>query len=99
MTTESSLLSACKLRKMATKMDGSVKKRGMKVHVGKTKMMVLERVKARHNVKKRRIVWNIRISSHRAWKRDEGKAVQWSRALSMAYEHRTSRPSFLNLFV
>ncbi|GBP95089.1 hypothetical protein EVAR_100917_1 [Eumeta japonica] len=31
--------SACKLRKMATKMDGSVKKRGMKVHVGKTKMM------------------------------------------------------------
>ncbi|GBP97019.1 hypothetical protein EVAR_100924_1 [Eumeta japonica] len=28
---------------MATKMDGSVKKRGMKVHVGKTKMMVLER--------------------------------------------------------
>ncbi|GBP95086.1 hypothetical protein EVAR_100914_1 [Eumeta japonica] len=47
----------------------------------------------------RRIVWNIRISSHRAWKEDEGKAVQWSRALSMAYEHRTSRPSFLNLFV
>ncbi|GBP97027.1 hypothetical protein EVAR_100932_1 [Eumeta japonica] len=33
MTTESSLPpSACKLRKMATKMDGSVKKRGMKVH-------------------------------------------------------------------
>ncbi|GBP97023.1 hypothetical protein EVAR_100928_1 [Eumeta japonica] len=77
MTTESSLLSACKLRKMATKMDGSVKKGYEST---------------------RRIVWNIRISSHRAWERDEGKAVQWSRALSM-YEHRTSRPSFLNLFV
>ncbi|GBP95088.1 hypothetical protein EVAR_100916_1 [Eumeta japonica] len=70
-------------------------------------MMVLERVKARHNVLKegeeveqvKEIVWNIRISSHRAWEEDEGKAVQWSRALSMAYEHRTSRPSFLNLFV
>ncbi|GBP97024.1 hypothetical protein EVAR_100929_1 [Eumeta japonica] len=60
--------SACKLRKMATKMDGSVKK-GMKVHVGKTKMMVLERVKARHNVIKegeeveqvKEIVWNIQF--------------------------------------
>ncbi|GBP97026.1 hypothetical protein EVAR_100931_1 [Eumeta japonica] len=44
----------------------------------------------------RQIVWNIRISSHRCLGRGmEGKAVQWSRALSMAYEHRTSRPSFL----
>ncbi|GBP97022.1 hypothetical protein EVAR_100927_1 [Eumeta japonica] len=75
MTTESSLPHRrARLRKMATKMDGSVKKSIV-----------------------RRIVWNIRISSHRAWERDEGKAVQWSRALSMAYEHRTSRPSFLNL--
>ncbi|GBP97018.1 hypothetical protein EVAR_100923_1 [Eumeta japonica] len=73
--------SACKLRKMATKMDGSVKK-NMKVHVGKTKMMNS---------------MEYTVSSHRAWEEDEGKAVQWSRALSMAYEHRTSRPSFLNL--
>ncbi|GBP97015.1 hypothetical protein EVAR_100920_1 [Eumeta japonica] len=75
MTTEVILApSACKLRKMATKMDGSVKKGYEST---------------------RRMVWNIRISSHRAWEEDEGKAVQWSRALSMAYEHRTSRPSFL----
>ncbi|GBP97014.1 hypothetical protein EVAR_100919_1 [Eumeta japonica] len=72
-------------------------RKGMKVHVGKTKMMVLERVKARHNVKKNSMEYT--VSSHRAWEEDEGKAVQWSRALSMAYEHRTSRPSFLNLFV
>ncbi|GBP97025.1 hypothetical protein EVAR_100930_1 [Eumeta japonica] len=104
MTTESSLPHRRASWKMATKMDGSVKKGYMKVHVGKTKMMVLERVKARHNVLKegeeveqvKEMVWNIQFQVI-VQEEDEGKAVQWSRALSMAYEHRTSRPSFLNL--
>ncbi|GBP61234.1 hypothetical protein EVAR_45253_1 [Eumeta japonica] len=38
-------LSASGLQKMINKMDDSVKKRGMKLNVGKTKMMVLDRGK------------------------------------------------------